>query len=85
MGLINRSRGRPRKLAQKGQQAAREGRTKYDQAQAKRSADMMFRGLGAAVFAERTGRGVGFQAGMSALVTAMGEPSLVTTCAVSLV
>src|SRR5262249_37446576 len=39
------------------QEAAQQGRAKMDQAQAKRRADAMFRDLGAAVYAERTGRG----------------------------
>ena len=39
------------------QEAAQQGKAKLDQAQAKRRADAMFRDLGAAVYAERTGRG----------------------------
>ncbi len=51
----------PRSAAQRAtqatQEAAQQGKAKLDQAQAKRRADAMFRDLGAAVYAERTGRG----------------------------
>src|SRR5262249_58634164 len=45
------------RTAQVTQEAALQGKAKLDQAQAKRRADAMFRDLGAAVYAERTGRG----------------------------
>jgi hypothetical protein len=57
MGLMDRVRVQAAQLAQKTQQAAQEGRVMLDQAQARRRADAMFRDLGAAVYAERTGRG----------------------------
>jgi hypothetical protein len=57
MPLIDRMREQAAQLAQKTQEAAQEGRAKLDQAQARRRADAMFRDLGAAVYAERTGRG----------------------------
>ncbi len=57
MGLMDRVRMQAAVLAQKTQEAAQEGRVKLDQAQARRRADAMFRDLGAAVYAERTGRG----------------------------
>ena len=60
MGLMDRVREQATQIAQKTQEAAqvaaREGKAKLDQAQAKRQADAMFRELGAAVYAERTGR-----------------------------
>ena len=60
MGLMDRAKEQANQLAQKAQEAAREaakeGREKLDQAQARRRADAMFRDLGAAVYAERTGR-----------------------------
>ncbi len=56
MGLMDRVKEQAAQLAQKGQEAAHEGKVKFDQAQAKRRADAMFRELGAAVYAERTGR-----------------------------
>jgi hypothetical protein len=43
-------------LAQKTQETARESKVKFDQAQAKRHGDVMLRNLGAAVYAQRTGR-----------------------------
>jgi hypothetical protein len=57
MGLMDRVRDQAAQLAQKTQEAAQEGRVMLDQAQARRRADAMFRDLGAAVYAERTGRG----------------------------
>jgi hypothetical protein len=61
MGLIDRFREQAAQVAQRTaqatQDAAQQGKAKFDQAQAKRRADAMFRDLGAAVYAERTGRG----------------------------
>ena len=57
MPLMDRFREQAAQLAQKTQEAAIEGRAMLDQAQARRRADAMFRDLGAAVYAERTGRG----------------------------
>lgn len=57
MGLMDRVKEQAAQLAQKTQDAAEVGRVKLDQAQARRRADAMFRELGAAVYAERTGRG----------------------------
>src|SRR5437763_16979382 len=56
MGLMDRVKEQAAVLAHKTQEAAQEGKLKLDQAQAKRRADAMFRELGAAVYAERTGR-----------------------------
>ena len=61
MGLMDRVREQAAQVAQRTaqatQEAAQQGKAKLDQAQAKRRADAMFRDLGAAVYAERTGRG----------------------------
>src|SRR5258708_39545407 len=61
MGLMDRVKEQAAQVAQKTaqatQEAAQQGKAKLDQAQAKRRADAMFRDLGAAVYAERTGRG----------------------------
>jgi hypothetical protein len=54
---MDKVRAQGSQLAQVAQDAAREGKVKLDQAQAKRRADALFRDLGAAVYAERTGRG----------------------------
>jgi hypothetical protein len=43
-------------IAQKSQEAAREGKARIDQAQANRHADTLLRNLGALVYAEHTGR-----------------------------
>jgi hypothetical protein len=56
MGLMDRVKAQGTVLAQKAQETARESKAKYDQVQAKRRADAMLRNLGAAVYAERTGR-----------------------------
>jgi hypothetical protein len=57
VGLMDKVKAQATVLAQKGQETAREGKVKFDQAQAKRRADIMLRNLGAAVYAERTDRG----------------------------
>src|SRR5437899_11030628 len=61
MGLMDRVKVQAAQVAQRAtqatQEAAQQGKAKLDQAQAKRRADAMFRDLGAAVYAERTGRG----------------------------
>jgi hypothetical protein len=72
MGLMDRVKVQADKLAQMTQEAAREGKEKLDQAQAKRRADAMFRDLGAALYAERTGRaGADNTAKMDRLVDAL--------------
>jgi hypothetical protein len=57
MGLMDKFKAQATQLAQKTQEAAQEGKAKLDQAQANRRGDALLRQLGAAVFAERTGRG----------------------------
>lgn len=57
MGLMDKVKAQATQLAQKTQEAAQEGKAKLDQAQANRRGDMLLRQLGAAVYAERTGRG----------------------------
>jgi hypothetical protein len=61
MGLMDRVKEQAAQVAQRTaqvtQEAAQQGKARLDQAQAKRRADAMFRDLGAAVYAERTGRG----------------------------
>jgi hypothetical protein len=56
MGLMDKVKAQATVLAQKTQETARDSKAKFDQAQAKRRADAMLRNLGAAVYAERTGR-----------------------------
>jgi hypothetical protein len=57
MGLMDRVKAQAAVAAQKAQEAAQQGKDKLDQAQASRRGDAMLRQLGAAVFADRTGRG----------------------------
>ena len=57
MGLMDKVKAQATQLAQKTQEAAQEGKSRIDQAQAGRRGDVLLRQLGALVFAERTGRG----------------------------
>jgi len=57
MGLMDKVRAQATQIAQKTQETARDSKVKFDQAQAKRRADVMLRNLGAVVYADRTGRG----------------------------
>jgi hypothetical protein len=57
MGLMDKMKAQATQISQKAQETARDGKVKFDQAQAKRRADAMLRNLGALVYAERTGRG----------------------------
>jgi len=56
MGLMDKVKAQATVLAQKTQETARDGKVRFDHVQAKRRADAMLRNLGAAVYAERTGR-----------------------------
>jgi hypothetical protein len=57
MGLMDKVKAQATVLAEKGKETARDSKAKFDQAQAKRRGDVLLRNLGAAVYAERTGRG----------------------------
>ena len=57
MGLLDKAKQQANQLAQKGQEAAKKGQEKIETVQAKKQADALFRDLGAAVYAERTGKG----------------------------
>jgi hypothetical protein len=57
MGLMDKVKAQATQLAQKTQETARDGKAKFDQAQAHRRADALLRNLGALFYAERTGRG----------------------------
>jgi hypothetical protein len=57
MGLMDRVRAQATVLAEKAQETARDSKARFDQAQAKKRGDVLLRNLGAAVYAERTGRG----------------------------
>jgi hypothetical protein len=56
MGLMDKVKAQATQIAQKGQDAAREGKSRLDQAQANKQADAMLRNLGALTYAERTNR-----------------------------
>ena len=57
MGLTDKVKAQGSQVARKTQETAQAGKAKYDQAQANRHADAMLQQLGAAVYAERAGRG----------------------------
>src|SRR6266567_1048274 len=57
MGLMDKVKAQATQLAQKTQETARDSKARFDQSQAHKRADAMFRNLGALVFAERTDRG----------------------------
>jgi hypothetical protein len=57
MGLMDKVKAQATVLAEKAQETARDSKAKYNHAQAKRRGDVLLRNLGAAVYAERTGRG----------------------------
>ncbi len=69
MGLMDKVKGQANQLAQKTQQTAQEGKAKLDQAQANRRADALFRQVGAAVYADRTGRGADNQPKIDKLIS----------------
>ncbi len=56
MGLMDKVKAQATQIAQKSQEAAREGKARIDQAQANRHADTLLRNLGALVYAEHTNR-----------------------------
>ena len=57
MPLFDKVKAQATQVAQKAQEAGKAGHAKLDEVQAKRKADALFRDLGAAVYAERTGHG----------------------------
>lgn len=69
MGLMDKVRAQATVLAEKAQETARDSKARFDQAQAKRRGDVLLRNLGAAVYADRTGRGTpGTQADIDRLI-----------------
>lgn len=57
MGLMDKVKAQATVLAEKAQETARDSKAKFDHAQAKKRGDVLLRNLGAAVYAQRTGRG----------------------------
>jgi hypothetical protein len=57
MGLMDKVKAQANQLGQKAQEAAQEGKSRLDQAQANRRGDAMLQQLGIAVYEDRTGRG----------------------------
>ena len=56
MGLMDKVKASASQLAEKAQEAGKAGQAKLDAVQAKRHADNLLHDLGAAIYAERTGR-----------------------------
>ncbi len=63
MALMDKMKAQAAQLAQKAQEAGKAGQAKIEDAQARRKADGMLRDLGAAVYAQRTGKATGDTAG----------------------
>jgi hypothetical protein len=57
MALMDKMKAQATQLAQKAQEAGKAGQAKVEDVQAKRHADALLRELGAAVFAQRSGKG----------------------------
>lgn len=55
MSLLDKVKSQATELAQKAQDAGKAGQTKLEQVQAKRKIDALYRDLGAAVYAQRSG------------------------------
>jgi hypothetical protein len=56
MGFLDKVKVQAAQVAEKAQVAGKAGQAKLEEAQAKRKVDGMFRELGAAVYADRTGK-----------------------------
>ncbi len=74
MPFIDRVKAGAAQAAHKAQEAAKAGQAKIDEAKAKREQDAMFRDLGAAVYAQRSGTGdASTSAEIDRLVAALKE------------
>lgn len=63
MGLMDKVKQQATQVAEKAQAGVKQGQAKLEGAQEKRRADVLLRDLGAAVYAERTGKASGATAG----------------------
>jgi hypothetical protein len=63
MGFLDKAKQQASQLAQKAQEGVKTGQAKLDQVQSKKREDALLRDLGAAFFAEKTGRGTAETAG----------------------
>jgi len=59
MALMDKMKAQASQLAQKAQEAGKAGQAKLEDVQARRRADGLLRDLGAAVYAQRSGRSEG--------------------------
>ena len=57
MGLMDKVKAQATQVAQKAQEAGKAGQAKLNAAQAKKREDALLRDLGAAVYADKTGKG----------------------------
>ena len=75
MGLMDKVKAQATQVAQKAQEGARTGQAKLADAQSKKRADALLRDLGAAVYAERSGKADGGE-GLS-LATLEGDGAVI--------
>jgi hypothetical protein len=59
MGLMDKVKAQATQVAHKAQEAGKEGKAKLDAAQGKKRGDALLRDLGAAFYADKTGKGTG--------------------------
>jgi len=59
MGFMDKMKAQATQVGQKAQEAGKAGQAKMEGAQAKKRADALMRDLGAAVYAEKTGKSTG--------------------------
>src|SRR3954449_8808935 len=57
MGLMDKVKQQATQVAQKGKEGVKAGQAKMEQAQSKKRGDALLRDLGAAFYAEKTGKG----------------------------
>jgi hypothetical protein len=82
MPFMDRVKAGATQAAHKAQEAAKAGQAKIDQVQAKREQDAMFRDLGAAVYAQKSGTGdASTSAEIDRLVAALKEHEAAQTAA----
>jgi hypothetical protein len=63
MGFLDKAKQQATQLAQKAQEGVKQGQAKLDQTQSKKKEDALLRDLGAAFYAEKTGKATAETAG----------------------
>lgn len=67
MGLLDKVKAQAKEAVEMAQEAGKKGQAKLEEAQAKRKVDALFHDLGAAVYAERSGKP--YEADIEALIS----------------